>query len=88
MRIWYSLLPFKYVERQGIKVKHGTWYGVDQELGTNNQPARHILRNTVYNNIDQIRIIQGRYLSAINDDNLAKGLISEEEYRSGEGEES
>lgn len=70
-----------------IGFKHNTWYGVDQELGTNNQPARHILRKAVYNNIAQIRFIQGRYLSAINEDNLAKGLISEEEYKSAEGEE-
>src|SRR5690625_4464599 len=59
--------------------KHDTWYGVEQELGTNNQPARNILRNAVYNNIDEIRRIQGQYLSAIEDENRAIGLISEEE---------
>lgn len=62
-----------------IGVKHDTWYGADQELGTNNQPARHIIRDTVYENIDQIRIIQGQYLEAIEDENKARGLIDEEE---------
>ncbi|MBT2656619.1 hypothetical protein J7E81_15475 [Bacillus sp. ISL-18] len=62
-----------------IGVKHDTWYGADHELGTNNQPARHIIRDTVYENIDQIRIIQGQYLQAIEDENRARGLIDEEE---------
>ena len=33
-----------------IGFKHDTWYGVLQELGTKNQPARHILRGTVFEN--------------------------------------
>lgn len=63
-----------------IGYKHDTWYGVQQELGDRNQPARNTLRNAVYPNIEQIRIIQGKYLSAIEDENRALGLISEEEY--------
>lgn len=59
--------------------KHNTWYGAESELGTSKQPARGILRNTVYENIDQIRIIQGKYLSAIENENKALGLIEEEE---------
>jgi hypothetical protein len=62
-----------------IGFKHGTWYGVEQELGTSKQPKRAILTDTVYENIDQMRIIQGKYLSAIEDENRAKGLIDEEE---------
>jgi len=31
------------------------------------------------NNIDQIRIIQGKYLKSIEDENRARGLINEEE---------
>jgi hypothetical protein len=62
-----------------IGIKHNTWYGVEQELGTNNQPKRAILRRSVFENIDQIRIIQGKYLSAIEDDNRARGLIDEDE---------
>lgn len=63
-----------------IGFKHDTWYGVLQELGSKNQPKKGILRDTVYENIDEIRKIQGQYLSAIEDENKAIGLISEEEY--------
>lgn len=62
-----------------IGFKHNTWYGVEQEMGTSNQPKRSILRDTVYEDIAQIRIIQGQYLSAIEDENRALGLINEEE---------
>lgn len=62
-----------------IGFKHDSWYGAHSELGTHNQPARGILRDTTYENIDQIRIIQGQYLSAIEDENKALGLIDEEE---------
>jgi HK97 gp10 family phage protein len=61
-----------------IGFKHDTWYGVLQELGTKNQPARHILRSTVFENIDEIRRIEGTYLSAIEDENKALGLIDED----------
>nr|WP_309099071.1 HK97-gp10 family putative phage morphogenesis protein [Fredinandcohnia onubensis] len=71
-----------------IGFKHDSWYGARSELGTHGQPARGILRDTVYENIDEIRRIQGRYLSAVEDENRAKGLISEDEYRSQDGEES
>jgi hypothetical protein len=64
-----------------IGFKHGTWYGVDQELGTKNQPKRGILRDTVYENIENIRIIQGKYLSAIESENRASGLIDEGEVK-------
>lgn len=64
-----------------------TWYGVLQELGTKNQPKRDILRGTTMDNLDDIRKVQGAYLSAISDENKALGLISEEEYKSLEGEE-
>lgn len=63
-----------------IGFKHDTWYGVHQELGDRNQPARHILRGTVMENIDEIRKIEGQYLSAIEDENKALGLIDEKEY--------
>lgn len=62
-----------------VGIKHDTWYGVQQELGTRNQPKKSILRDTVFNNIDDIRRIQGQYLSTINDENKALGLIDEEE---------
>lgn len=62
-----------------IGFKHNTWYGVEQELGTSNQPKRSVLRDTVFENIDQIRVIQGQYLSAIENENKALGLIDEGE---------
>lgn len=62
-----------------IGVKHATWYGEHQELGTSRQPKRSIIRDTVYDNIEEIRVIQGKYLSAIEDENKAKDLIDEEE---------
>ena len=61
-----------------IGVKHNTWYSVDQELGTKNQPKRSIIRDTVFENIDEIRKIEGQYLSAIEDENKALALIDEE----------
>ena len=63
-----------------IGFKHDTWYGVHQELGDRNQPARHILRSTVMENIDEIRNIEGQYLSAIEDENKTLALINEKEY--------
>lgn len=67
-----------------VGIKHDTWYGVDQELGTKNQPRHGILRDTTFENIDEIRKIQGAYLSAIENENRALGLIDE----SDEGENS
>lgn len=62
-----------------IGVKHDTWYGANQELGTKGMPKKGIIRDTVYENIDQIRIIQGKYLSAIENESMARGLIDESE---------
>lgn len=58
-----------------IGFKHDSWYGARSELGTHGQPARGILRDTVWENIDEIQRIQGKYLSAIEDENKALGLI-------------
>ena len=58
-----------------IGFKHNTWYGALSELGQKGQPARNILRGTVMENIDDIRRVQGQYLSAISDENIALGLI-------------
>jgi len=62
-----------------IGIKANTWYGVLQELGEKNQPKRDFLRSTVMENIDKIREIEGKYLSAIEDENAALALINEEE---------
>lgn len=69
-----------------VGFKHNTWYGVQQELGTEGQPARNILRNAVYENIGEIRRIQSQYLSAITTDS-GEGLIDESEAISPDGEE-
>jgi len=63
------------------------WYSARSELGTHGQPARGILRGTVYDNIDEIVKIQGKYLSAVEDDLKAKALIDEEESVSPDGPE-
>lgn len=62
-----------------IGYKHDTWYGALGEIGLKRQPQRNILKDTVYENIDQIRIIQGQYLSAVENENRALGLIDESE---------
>ena len=62
-----------------IGVKHGTWYGEHQELGTRRQPKRGIIRGTVKQNINEIRKIQGAYISAIEDENRALGLLKPDE---------
>ncbi len=62
-----------------VGIKHNTWYGVLQELGDGNQPRKSILTSAVQQNIDEIRRIEGHYLSAVEDENRALGLIDEEE---------
>lgn len=66
-----------------VGVTHDTWYGVEQELGTSNQPKRQILRNSAHNNIAQIIEIESKYLSALEDEAEALRLVSEEEYKGG-----
>jgi hypothetical protein len=61
-----------------IGIKHNTWYGADQELGTKNQPKRGLLRDTTHENISEIQKVQGQYLSAIEDELKAISLIDEE----------
>jgi HK97 gp10 family phage protein len=64
-----------------IGFKHDAWYGVHQEMGTRNQPRKGFLRDTVFENIDEIRRIEAQYLSAIEDEIKAKELIDEAEDR-------
>ena len=66
-----------------VGVTHDTWYGVEQELGTSNQPKRQILRNSANDNIAKIIEIESQYLSALEDEATALQLISEEEYQGG-----
>lgn len=60
-----------------VGIKHDTWYGVDQELGTDGQPKRDILRKTVFENLQLIREIQARYLKHIEDELQAERHIDE-----------
>ena len=71
-----------------IGFKHDAWYGTRQEMGTHGSPARGILRDTVFENLEQIRIITGQYLSAVQDENRAIGLIDEEDHQGNENGES
>jgi len=61
-----------------VGIKHNTWYGVLQELGDRNHPQKSILRNAAFDNIDEIRRIEGMYLKEIEDENRALGLIQED----------
>ena len=49
------------------------------EFGTAKMAAKPFLRPSVMENIDEIRIIQGKYLKHIEDENRALGLIDEDE---------
>lgn len=62
-----------------IGVKHDAWYGVNQELGTKGMPKKGVIRETTFKHIDDIRRIEGQYLSAIENENRALGLINEDE---------
>lgn len=62
-----------------VGFKHNTWYGVLQELGSKNQPKRSILRDTVFESIDEIQKIEAQYLSAVEDELKAQQLINEAE---------
>lgn len=60
-----------------IGIKHNTWYGAEQELGTSKQPKRAILVSTVRREIDVIRQIQAAYLSSIENEQKAIAMIDE-----------
>lgn len=62
-----------------VGFKHNTWYGELQELGGKNQPKRSILRDTVFESIDDIQKIEAQYLSAVEDEMKAQQLIDEAE---------
>ena len=67
-----------------VGIKHDTWYGVAQELGTSKMKKHGILRNTVEDSVAQIIEIESQYLSAINDGaDAAEALIDENEFQGG-----
>lgn len=59
--------------------KHNTWYGAEQELGSNRQPKRGIIKGTVMANLDDIRKIQAQYLSAVENEGRAAGMMQPNE---------
>lgn len=64
-----------------VGFKPGGFYGGFQELGTEKQPKIGALYNSVKDNINTIRNIEAQYLSAIEDEQRALGLIDEGEYQ-------
>jgi hypothetical protein len=70
-----------------IGFKHNSWYGAHSELGAKGSPARGILRNTVFNSIDEIKQIQSQYLSGLSDENPSLSGTTEDEYISPDGDE-
>jgi len=67
-----------------VGIKHGTWYGEQQELGTRRQPKRGILRNSTYDNLDKIREIEAQYLSALSQEaESAAAICDENDYEGG-----
>jgi len=81
-RIYHSVRYDKHPDfKIGMKIGliHNTWYGAIQELGGNNQPKRSILRDTVFESIDEIQKIEAQYLSSIEDELKAQALIDKAE---------
>ena len=63
-----------------IGYKQAGFYGGFYETGTSKSPKLAPIYTAAADNINEIRKIEGQYLSAIEDENRALGLISEEEY--------
>lgn len=66
-----------------VGIKHGTWYGTKQELGSSKMPKKAILTDTAKDNIAEIVKIESQYLSALEDEAAALSLISEGDYKGG-----
>ena len=66
-----------------VGIKHGTWYGTEQELGSSKMKRHGILTNTVQDNIATIIKVESQYLSALEEEAEALALISDKEYRGG-----
>lgn len=63
-----------------VGFKPGGFYGGFHELGTEKMPKIGALYNSVKDEINTIRDIEGKYLSAIEDEQKARALIDEGEY--------
>jgi HK97 gp10 family phage protein len=62
-----------------VGFKPGGFYGGFQEIGTKSIPKQGILTETTREKIEEIRKIEGHYLSYVEDIEAAKRLINEEE---------
>ena len=71
-----------------IGVKHGTWYGENQELGTKKMKKKGFLMAAVSENISRIVTIEAQYLSAMESEAAALSKISEGEYVGQEDDDS
>lgn len=63
-----------------VGVKHESWYGTEQEMGSSKMPKKALIRDTVYDNVATIVEIESKYLSALEDDAAALAMINEEDY--------
>lgn len=70
-----------------VGIKHGTWYGIAQELGDSKMPKLGILRNTTYDNIPTIVEIESKYLSALESEAEVLAMIGSEGDYQGGGED-
>lgn len=62
-----------------VGIKHKTWYGTKQELGTSGTPKKAILRTNVERNIKTIVEIESKYLPWIEDEAKTLQVIDEAE---------
>lgn len=67
----------KYTKDLQVGIKHDTWYGTEQELGSAKMVKHGVLRNTVYDNLDKIKQIQAQYLTALSNEKEAESLAKE-----------
>lgn len=70
-----------------VGIKHNTWYGVAQELGTSKMPKKAILRTNVERNIKTIVEIESKYLPWVDDQVQAMKVIDENEMQGGADDE-
>lgn len=69
-----------------VGIKPQGFYGGFQETGTFKQPKIGALSAAVYDNIDTIRDIEGKYLSHIEDEQRAMAAIDENDYEGSEND--
>lgn len=77
-QIWLELGIYN-AEQSRKKNKRPIYYDHIIEFGSRWVRKLGILRDTTFDSIDDIMRIEGQYLSAIEDENRARGLIKEED---------